>query len=194
MGTEYEKKYRATPEQLSAIVQGLSEKLRTVRMHTRYYDTPSGALSARHYTLRCRQENDMQLCTVKAPLSEFARGEWEVKCADVYQALPELCRQGAPAELEALAREGLVCICQARFVRKAALVKTPECSVEIACDEGILIGAGKELSFSEVEVELKEGPYRAADRFAQVFATLYGLTPERRSKFARALELYRGEK
>ena len=56
MGVEFELKYRATPDILRQI-DGFAEG-ETVRyaMQTTYFDTPSGALSQRFYTLRTRQE------------------------------------------------------------------------------------------------------------------------------------------
>lgn len=193
MGMEYEKKYCATAMQQEEILQAYPGETQTVRMHTRYYDTPSGALAARRYTLRCREENDVRVCTVKAPLSGPGRGEWETQCDDVVKALPILCAQGAPKELLSLAGEGLLCICGAQFTRRLKLVKTPDCTVEIACDAGVLTGGGKQLPFLEVEVELKEGTPEAADAFAQSLADKFCLVPERRSKFRRALALYQGE-
>lgn len=193
MGMEYEVKYCATALQQEAILQAYPGEVQTVRMHTRYYDTPSGALAAKRYTLRCREENDVQVCTVKAPISGPGRGEWEMPCEDVVQALPMLCAAGAPMELQALAREGLAYICGARFTRRLKLVKTPDCTVEIACDEGVLTGGGKQLPFLEVEVELKDGTPEAADKFAYTLAQRFCLVPEKRSKFRRALALYQGE-
>lgn len=59
MAIEYERKFRATPEllqQLDAVTNGPRTQL---QMHTTYYDTPTGQLSARHYTLRTRLENQV---------------------------------------------------------------------------------------------------------------------------------------
>ena len=58
MGVEYEWKFSAEPELLSAIGKAYPGNQATFQMETTYYDTPSGALSARHYTLRRRMEND----------------------------------------------------------------------------------------------------------------------------------------
>ena len=63
--------------------------------------------------------------------------------------------------------------------------------MEIALDEGVLLGGGKELPLCELEVELKEGSREAMDAFAAQIAEIYGLQPERKSKFARAIALYK---
>jgi len=69
----------------------------------------------------------------------------------------------------------------------------PEGIVELALDEGILMGGGKEIPLCEVEVELKSGDIRFCDLFAKTLAARFGLTPETKSKFRRALALYKGE-
>lgn len=58
MAIEFEIKLRATPEQLTAIQKVCGSQPRKLHMRTTYYDTPEGDLSARYYTLRCRQENE----------------------------------------------------------------------------------------------------------------------------------------
>ena len=67
MGAEYERKFAAKPEDLAAIAAAYPGNYETICMQTVYYDTPSRALSGRHYTLRRRQENGISICTVKAP-------------------------------------------------------------------------------------------------------------------------------
>ena len=75
MGVEFELKYRATPETLAAIRAQVDGQVQHYAMHTTYYDTPEGALSARHYTLRRRMENDRSVCTLKYPAGSLGRGE-----------------------------------------------------------------------------------------------------------------------
>ena len=72
-------------------------------------------------------------------------------------------------------------------------MQTGQGRLEIALDLGVLLGGGREMPLCEVEVELKEGPMEAADAFAIDLARAFGLKPERRSKFQRALALARGE-
>ena len=93
------------------------------------------------------------------------------------------------AELAQLARHGLVPICGARFTRKAYTVFCGETLVEVAVDSGILFGGGQELPLCEVEVELKQGSREDAARYAAKLAEEFGLTPEPKSKFRRALDL-----
>lgn len=190
MATEYELKFKADPEVLAAIDAAFPGAT-VMEMETAYYDTPSGAMSGRRYTLRRRLENGVSVCTVKAPAGD-ARGEWEVECEDIADAIPKLIAMGAPAEIRELVKEGLVHICGAKFTRLAKMVSLPECTVEIALDKGILLG-GKTEPLCEAEVELKAGAKAACDAFGKELADRFGLVPEEKSKFARALALYRGD-
>lgn len=191
MATEYELKFKANPEVLAAIDAAFPGGT-VMEMETAYYDTPTGALSQRRYTLRRRLENGVSVCTLKTPAGD-ARGEWETECDSIENAIPKLMAMGAPAELETLVKEGLVHICGAKFTRLAKTVVLPECTVEIALDKGILLGGGKTEALCEAEVELKKGEKGACDGFAKKLAERFGLVPEEKSKFARALRLYKGE-
>ena len=188
MGIEYELKFKATPQQQELVRQMFDVPEQLFSMETTYYDTPSGALSARHYTLRRRMENHRSVCTLKDP-ADLGRGEWECDCADIWEAIPVLCQLGAPADLEALVKEGLIEVCGARFTRIAKTVQLPEATAELALDSGVLMGAGREIPLRELEIELKEGTREAAVAFASLLTGRYGLEPEPKSKFRRAAEL-----
>ena len=192
MGREFELKFAATKADHEAL-RSRFRNLSPISMETTYYDTPDGALSSRHITLRWRMENAVSVCTVKTPISEHGRGEWELECDDIYAAIPQLCKLGATEELLALTCGGIVPVCGAKFTRKAKLLKLERCTVEIALDQGALLGGDRELPIREVEVELKDGGEEAAVAFAAELAKEYGLTPENRSKFRRAQLLARGE-
>ena len=57
MAVEYELKFRADGAVLQALSKEFPAHHTHFQMQTTYYDTPSRTLSARHYTLRLRQEN-----------------------------------------------------------------------------------------------------------------------------------------
>ena len=65
--------------------------------------------------------------------------------------------------------------------------------MELALDEGVLLGGGRELPFREVEVEQKRGPDDSTRRFAAALAQRFSLTPQPQSKLQRALRLAQGE-
>lgn len=189
MGFEFEIKFRATPQQLQALRSAFSEPEQHFAMETTYYDTPEGDLSARAYTLRRRMENELSVCTLKTPAGELGRGEYELRCDCIEDAIPELCKLSGIAELPALAQKGLICVCGAKFDRIAKMLTLPECVVELALDLGVLTGGGRAEPLCEVEVELKSGSQAAALAFARQLAADYGLQPETKSKFRRALAL-----
>lgn len=193
MGVEYELKFRASEDVQQAIYRAYPGQETIYKMQTTYYDTPSHSLSARKYTLRRRMENNVSVCTLKAPAGGAARGEWEIPCEDITAAIPQLCALGAPADLPELISGGLYAICGAAFTRIAILIQEGDCVLELALDNGILTAGNRSVPLCEVEVELKKGSREDANRFAAILAAAYGLQPEPRSKFRRALALAEGE-
>ena len=193
MGAEFELKYRADAEILSSVYTTFPARWQTVHMETTYFDTPSRSLSSRRWTLRRRMENNESVCTLKTPGTGLERGEWEVKCDRIDQAVSELCKLGSPAELESLCSEGLVISCGAKFTRRAGTFTLRDCVLEIALDQGVLLGGDRELPFCELEVEHKDGSREAVEAFARQLAEIYALKPEEKSKFARALALRKEE-
>ena len=192
MGIEYERKFRTDISVLMTINAAFSEKSREIRMETVYYDTPSGALSARRYTLRRRLENGVSVCTLKVPAGD-ARGEWETENAFIENAIAPLIAHGAPEELKELVKEGLYPICGATFTRLAKTISLENAVAELALDQGCLFSGNRKAPLCEVELELKSGDKDCFDRYVQSFAENFALEEEKMSKFARALALYKGE-
>lgn len=192
MAVEYELKFQATEEILNRIDRAYTQQSVEISMETTYYDTPSGALSDRWYTLRRRLENGISVCTLKAPAKQ-GRGEWETESPTVEQAVDMLLALGCPKVLPVLMAEGVVPVCGAKFTRRAQTVALPGGTVELALDKGILFGGGREEPLCEVEVELKAGTVQLCDAFANALAEEFQLTPLKSSKFRRALALYKGE-
>lgn len=192
MATEYEWKFAATPQVLTAICDAFPQDGVAITMETTYYDTPTAQLSARHYTLRRRLENGNSVCALKTPAGK-ARSEFEVNCQNIHEAIAQLPALGCPEDFSQIVQEGILPICGAKFTRIAKTVTLPEGTVELALDEGILTGGGQEQPLCEVEVELKAGTPQFCDFFAKTLATRFGLTRLKTSKFRRALALYRGE-
>lgn len=188
MGREFELKYRADGAAIATIREKYGP-FTPISMETAYYDTFDMKLAMHHWTLRRRMENGVSVCTFKKPLDDGSRGEWEVQCDAILPAVMELCRSGAPWELMRATAGGVIQTCGAKFTRLAATVETDGCTLELALDEGVLTGKDRELPFAEVEVELKSGEDAAAVAFAQALAAEFGLTPEPKSKFARAIAL-----
>ena len=184
MGIEFELKFRATPETLKKIKNAYPGG-KEIRMQTTYYDTADGSLSAKRFTLRKRQENGESVCTLKTPGDGLQRGEFETQCQSIENAIPELCKLSG----ENIPAENLVEVCGASFTRYAKQLTLADCVLEIAADEGVLLGSGKKQPLYEVEVELKDGSRERVVAFARDLAERYHLQEEPLSKFARALEL-----
>ena len=150
-------------------------------METTYFDTETNAFRANHWTLRRRQEGSRSIVCVKTPQPEpFARGEWEVEARAVDDAAIEwLLDFGAPRQLLQLYGEAPL--------RRSVMLRLPDGSrAELACDCGVLHGKTEELTFAEVELEIKEGAPDAAKALADRLAKQYNLRWEPLSKFARA--------
>ena len=192
MSVEFELKYNATPESQSAIRATMTTPATEYKMQTIYYDTPKADLSARNITLRRRMENEISVCTLKAP-AKLGRAEFELRCNRIEDAIPELCKLSGIPELPTLLADGVVEVCGARFTRQAWLITLANATVELALDKGVLLGGQKELPLCEVEVEHKSGNPKAVTAYAAQLAIAYGLQPEQKSKFARAIALAKGE-
>ena len=194
MGKELELKFRATPEILSRMEETLGGTFREIRMRTFYYDTPSWDLAARKWTLRCRRENGAGVCTLKTPADGFGRNEWETECDDIFAAIPLLAAESGLPELEELAqRQELLSICGAVFVRRCRILDLGSTTVELALDQGVLLGGMKDLPFAEAEIELKSGSEDTLLLFARKLQGDFGLITEHASKFARAKALAKEE-
>ena len=193
MGIEFELKYKADPAVQEKVREAFPGAEQTFAMATTYYDTPSGAFSARKCTLRRRMENGISVCTLKTPTDGLGRREWETECDRIEAAIEKLCKLGGPQQVLSLADEGLLPICGARFTRIAKTLTYGESVLELAMDEGVLTGADQQIPLCEVEVELKEGSQADCLAFARTLEQQFGLIPEQHSKFRRALALYKGE-
>ena len=192
MAVEFELKYNATQEAQAAIRESLDTPATLYQMQTVYYDTPDRALAKRGITLRRRLENQDSVCTLKAPAA-VGRAEFELHRDTIQEAIPELCKLADLAELPSLLAGGVVPVCGARFTRQAWQLTLVGAEAELALDSGILLGGGREVPLCEVEVELKSGATGPVVAYAAALAAKYGLVPEEKSKFARALALAKGE-
>ena len=188
MGREFELKFRADAEKVAAIREKF-QGFTPVSMETSYYDTEDLKLAFHRWTLRRRMENGVSVCTFKRPREDGSRAEWEVEAPSIMEGVMKLCQAGADWELMRITSGGLVETCGARFTRLASTLEIPGGKVELALDQGVLLGRGRELPFAEVEVELKEGSDETAIAFAKALAEEFDLTEEPKSKFLRAMTL-----
>ena len=176
------------------IISRMTEFIRHYEMHTSYYDTEDRQIREKRWTLRIRKENDVSVacCTTGGIRSGglSSHEEWEVEADTIEQALPLLAAAGAPEELAAMDPALLQCTCTASFQRESAILELEDgCLAELSMDFGILSGPTESEPLCEIELELKAGPFAPMERWAEELAERYGLTPEPRSKLARAIAL-----
>lgn len=194
MGLELEFKYALTgPDQLEQLCQALGDAFgpwEAVDMATVYYDTQDKALAARCWTLRVRQENGIPVLTMKTPGPGGARREWELPGGSLMD-LPRLQALGAPPEVVALGPDQLAPQCGARFRRLRCLARLPDVEAELALDQGVLLGGGRERPFWELEAERKSGSGEALAQWCRSLAMAWDLREESCSKFVRAAALGR---
>jgi len=165
-----------------------------IEMHSRYYDTPDRFFGVRRWSFRCREENGRSVFTLKTDSRCLAgglsvRGEWECGAQDADEAAELLIKQGAPEDLKFLKTDSLFQLCGVRFERRVRLVKAELFEAELCIDEGELYSGENTAPLSEVELELKKGSDLAMVKFANAIAGRIGLSPEKKSKFARARAL-----
>ena len=192
MGTELEFKYALSGAgQWSRLADELGGRFgpwQEVKMETAYFDTQDRLLSGRQWTLRVRRENGVPVLTAKAPGPGRARGEWELP-GGTLRDLHRLAEQGAPLDLTRLTPEQLRSQCGVRFRRLRCLAGLPGATAELALDEGVFTGGGRETPFWELEAELKGGSEDALAQWCRSLADAWGLLEEPRSKFLRAMAL-----
>ena len=201
MATELEIKLRAEGAgQLREILQDPQVRsraqgaLREIHMRTVYYDTEDGALSARRWMLRVRQENEKSVVTMKTPGEGHARGEWECEGKTPQAAIETLIAQGAPEQLRELTAGGVQEVCGAEFVRLTQPLRLSEqTTCEICADGGNFLGGRRREPFFEVELELTRGEEAELLAFSRLLCEKYRLTEEQKSKFVRARQLADGE-
>lgn len=193
MGLEYERKYRTDAETLQKIHESLSEAPYVFQMETTYYDTIDSALSRQKITLRRRFENGISICTLKMPAKGAGRSEFQTEADSIEEAIPVLCKLSGFQELEALAENGLTEVCGAKFTRTARKISFGSSVLELALDQGVLLGGGKELPLYEAEVELISGDPKDTDVYGAVLAAKFSLQEETESKFRRAMILAKGD-
>ncbi len=194
MACEIELKYappadlRAETLLLDNDIAPFSQNLCRYEMHTEYLDTENGDAKKNGITLRRRFENGESVLYAKCKKYDAAelsvRGEWRIIGDDIQSAAKLLSSVGAPTEK--LFDLTLSVCASVRFVRKEVLV-TPydDFSFLLSFDDGVF---GECTHFTEIELELISGSEEELITFGNALAKKYSLTPETRSKYARALE------
>lgn len=185
------------------------EDAEAVRMEALYFDTADHLLQARTISLRIRQENEHSVLTIKAPLKHprhsqttalFERQEWEWSLTDfqpgddlIEQSLAAIHKQlpAFPAFIRdiLLQSEGLIPLYKASFIRHRASLTNADAELELAVDQGKLIGTYGQEHVHEIEVEMKSGDPAVLDTLSVMLQQNKGLGLQAQSKAARLSRL-----
>ncbi len=169
---ETEIKLETTPAMLADLKAHplLAAPGQSTRLHTTYHDTVDRRLSAGGAALRVRSSDGGHEQTLKAAGragSAFARREWNGTLLSVeldIAALPTEARE----HIAALTQDaGLEPQFQVLVDRETRLLTLGDAQIEVAFDDGRVVGGGKETPFAELELELKAGSPAALFHFAR---------------------------
>ena len=175
MAKEIESKFVCSAETFQALKEAYPNGS-PIEMETSYYDTFDGKLNNLQWTLRRRLENGVSVCTLKTPADKsnpMIRNEWELECESLMQAIPQLVKLGAPVELMEFTVGGLMLVCGAKFTRLAQKIEVEGGMVELALDQGVLIGGHLTEPLQEVEVELARGQMAQVGPYSVVLSNMY---------------------
>ena len=199
MANEIELKYALpydfSESEIFSSVSGLIYgDIKTIEMHSIYFDTKDNLLAASRTSLRLRRENDLSVVTVKTPKDSSGalanRGEWQVEADSISSALPELSKTDSPEIIFSFSENELVVVAEFSFTRKMAYVKAADFEAELCVDIGYLSPDGKlKAPLCELEIELKSGDVSALCKFGDELCTKFSLKPEFLSKLTRARNL-----
>ena len=164
-------------------------------MVTSYYDTAKGALHRKGVFLRIREQGRRIEQTVKTAgeggvLSR--RGEWTWPLKTPQPDL-DLAATTGLKPLERRARKGgLVKRFASEIARRIAMVETPEATLELALDEGVVRAGRRSVPLLELEIEVKRGDPMAVFALARELIALPGVTIGFATKASRGFELASG--
>jgi inorganic triphosphatase YgiF len=156
-----------------------------------YYDTPSGELRERGFTLRVRSAGNRYFQTVKT-LDDcaglFERGEWEYE-VEGFEPDRECLGRTPLAHFQSAELEPII---HANLSRRSCEVETDGAELRIDYDEGEISAGGKNLRVSELELELLDGLPSTALSFARRIADVEPIKLGVMSKAERGFALADG--
>ncbi|SNB56428.1 Inorganic triphosphatase YgiF, contains CYTH and CHAD domains [Arboricoccus pini] len=175
--------------------------LKRGKLKSIYFDTPDFRLAQQGLALRIRKDGRRLIQTVKgeAITSSIAkdRPEWEV---DLKEARPDLKAFGDGTLLDRVGvvlPEELEALFESVVERSRTLLDWTDQAgrgavIEVAFDNGSIVGKGRRQVFSELELELKEGSSQALYELADALRGVAPLAIETVSKAGRGYGLVAG--
>ena len=169
------------------------------QMHAEYFDTDDGYLTDMRAALRMRRENEKNVCCIKLGERQengiFSRSEFECEAQSISDGLDKLAVLGAPQAVIAELKEyTVICVCRTDFLRRAYIYQNDRITAEIAFDCGTISAGGGNAEICELEIELKDGRQEDFAALCEYVKDKFGLTAQQKSKFARGLELFKGQR
>ena len=174
----------------------------SVLMEGAYFDTESRVLKKNNVALRVRCEGAICFATLKWGGNKVAQGLHEHQEVNI-PVDTDSCFIAPPVDIfeesidgknmsELLAGESLEILFETIVTRRRAKIRFGQSVMELAIDEGRVIAGDKEAPISEIEIELYAGELGDILELTAIISEKYGLEPENRSKYARAVELMDG--
>lgn len=159
-----------------------------------YFDTMDGLLHKARLAYRVRKENDQWVATIKGGGCVVdglhKRMEWNIKVENG-EANPAVFVETTVDQniIKQLEHEPLIPIVQTDFVREVVVLTMGDDKIEVAMDQGVIIGNGNKVPILEIELELKAGKEEILRQFGEQLMKDFSLKLANKSKFLRGLEL-----
>ncbi|MBQ9911996.1 MAG: CYTH domain-containing protein [Firmicutes bacterium] len=175
----------------------------SVYMEGAYFDTPGRVLKKNNVALRVRCEGAICFATLKWGGNKAVQGLHEHQEVNI-PVDTDSCLIAPPVDIfedsidgrkmsDLVGDEPLEMLFETLVTRRRAKIHYRSSVVELAIDIGSVVAGEKEESISEMEIELYSGQLSDVLDLTQDIAERHGLTPEDRSKYARAVALLEKE-
>jgi inorganic triphosphatase YgiF len=182
MAREIELKFEAGPGARNLILDtGVLDgaKARRTPQETIYFDTKSGSVRRRGFSLRIRRSGKKWVQTVKhrtdSPAGLFSRDEWEVAVTGPELDFDEIGKTPLGRWLTPGVRRKLRPVVRTSFDRTTWRLSRGANRIEVTLDEGEVAAGGSELPLVELELELRRGEPGALFELAEQVARVVPL-------------------
>ncbi|MVW80838.1 CYTH and CHAD domain-containing protein [Bordetella sp. 02P26C-1] len=183
--SEQELKLHVPASARPGVSKAVDRQATRIRLHAQYFDTPDRELARARIALRLRLEGDSWMQTLKMPgANSITRIELNHPRHGPELDLSVYTGTEFEAPLSSLQGE-LSMRYETDVERLLRNVQTPEGTIELAYDTGVLRARSLELPISELEFELIEGDPAAIFSVARRWQRQHGLVLDARSKSER---------
>jgi inorganic triphosphatase YgiF len=198
---EVELKLEVAPSELEKVLAHpllgeLSDGASTQTLHATYFDTPDHTLQQAGISLRVRRNGGQRIQTIKAARPPdgvaLARSEWEHEIGGDtpdYTLAKDTALQPFLEQRDAI--QPVFHMTTERILHNISFASSV---IEIAADQSKVEGKERTVSFSELELELKEGTPADLFRLALAISTVTPLRLSFKTKAERGFEATSGER